>query len=98
MTPCQERLEAPQSLHFPEPPPGYIWVRWLVCEIERLSIEALTTRSNGSPELSEARAALIREIDDDVCRLKLLLDTPSARQQGECPWCNGEVCSPKCQR
>jgi hypothetical protein len=98
MTPCEERLESEQSLNFPPVPPGYVWVRWLVCEIERLSIEALTTRTDGSPKLSEAHAALIKEIEDDVCRLKLVLRSPSAKQMGECPWCSDEICTPKCQK
>lgn len=87
-SPCEERLHETESIVFPPTPHGYIWVRWFTCEIERLSIEALSTASAAD------RAGLLREIDDDVCRLKAVLNTESSRQS--CPWCSDTVCHPKC--
>jgi hypothetical protein len=88
-TPCEQRLDQLQSVKFEETPRGYIWVRWFTCEIERLSIQALSTPRE------DLRAELIRELEDDVCRLRAVLNTESSRQS--CPWCSDEVCHPKCR-
>jgi phosphatidylethanolamine-binding protein (PEBP) family uncharacterized protein len=92
---CDERSAEIAAMTFPPMPNGFIWVRWLVADIEARAIELLTTAT--TPALEAARAQALDKMKRDFCHLEGLVQNASAKNQGDvCPWCNGGICNPDC--